>query len=529
MPTIDDLKEQEAPPTPLFLFDCVLKSGVTERWGTHAVTFNGNAYAARVMRHNLFELRASSDEGLDGAPKITLTLANADSHFSELERQTGFKGAQITITCLFYDLVAGSAASSGTRVVFRGTGNAAEEIAEATFRVTFLNRLSLQRIVLPEVRIERRCPWAFPSTTQQRQDALNGGAKGKYSGLYRCGYSPDQSGGVGSLNAGAPFTTCDYTRTQCVARGMFDQDASSRVTRRFGGVEVVPPQIQVRSFGEGRSQPSPRVDNHARYNDFVPLVYGTAWYQPPIVFARNDGNLTRLEVLLGMGEIQRVVKVVVNNVEIPQAVSGADMTATGWFTVVSTGTRAGAFNADFTDAAGHPLGDPYGNMAYASVVVPNRISNGQTLAKIQVLLQGLKLERFDTNGASLGEAFTNRPPWVLLDVLRRSGWLTGEIDLKSFATAAAYCDAPVSTTDLYGNATSIPRFECNLVLNARKSAAEIARGIRNGSSLMLTYGSGGVLTLPAENPIALHQPPQPAGSNTPPRPARGCPADPFTH
>jgi hypothetical protein len=28
MPTINQLKEQETPPTPLFLFDCVLASGV---------------------------------------------------------------------------------------------------------------------------------------------------------------------------------------------------------------------------------------------------------------------------------------------------------------------------------------------------------------------------------------------------------------------------------------------------------------------------------------------------------------------
>ena len=41
MATIDELKEQEAPPTPLFLFDCVLSSGSTERWSTHAVTFGG--------------------------------------------------------------------------------------------------------------------------------------------------------------------------------------------------------------------------------------------------------------------------------------------------------------------------------------------------------------------------------------------------------------------------------------------------------------------------------------------------------
>ena len=50
---------------------------------------------------------------------------------------------------------------------------------------------------------------------------------------------------------------------------------------------------------------SPVVDNLALYNDYVPLVYGTAWYQPPIVFARNDGNLTHMEVLLGMGPIPR--------------------------------------------------------------------------------------------------------------------------------------------------------------------------------------------------------------------------------
>jgi hypothetical protein len=44
------------------------------------------------------------------------------------------------------------------------------------------------------------------------------------------------------------------------------------------------------------------------------------------------------------------------------------MTATGWYNVVSTGTRTGSFNLDFTDASGAPLGDPYGGMALLSVV-----------------------------------------------------------------------------------------------------------------------------------------------------------------
>ena len=513
MPSIDQFKEQETPPTPLFIFDCVLASGNTERWSTHAVTVGGNVYAARLLKHNCSALVASSDEGLDGAQKISVTLANADSHFSQIERETGFRGGQVTIQFLFYDLTA-NAAVSEARVVFRGIGSMAEEITESTFRVSFTNRLNLQRIVLPEVRIERQCPWSFPSTVAQRTEALNGGAKGKYSALHRCGYSADQAGGVGNLNGTAVFTNCDYTRTACMARGMFDADTAAHATRNFGGIEFVPAQIQVRSFGESGTHLSSLIDNQARYNDFVPLVYGTAWYKPPITFARNDGNLTHLEVLLGMGQIADVVKVVVNGVEIPEGQSGKNMTATGWFKLVSAGTRNGAFNPDFEDASGQSLGDPYGSMAVLSVVVPNQVSSAQSLPKVDVLLMGLLLERFDASGVSLGESFTNSPPWVLLDVLRRSGWLASEVDLVSFAGAAAYCDEQIATADLYGNAISIPRFQCNLVIEARRSAAETAKGIRSGSSLMLGYGQSGLLELRVENTLALQQPTLPSGSNS---------------
>jgi hypothetical protein len=449
MATIDTLKEQTTPPTPLFLFDCLLASGTTERWSTHPVTFSGNAYAARLLKHNAFALQAAAD--------TTITLANADSYFSQIERETGFRGSQLTITFLFYDLTAGATASEA-RVIFQGTGNTADQITESGLQVTFTNRLNLSRIVLPEVKIQRHCPWMFPATEAQRAEALTGGTNGIYSNLYRCGYSPDQTGGVGTLDSGAPFTNCDYTRASCVARGMFRIDASSNVTGRFGGMEFVPPQILVRSFGEHGTHLSPEVDNLALYNDFVPLVYGTAWCQPRIVFARNDGNLTHMEVLLGMGPVLGIVTVLVNQIVIPLAQTGADMSATGWYAVVGSGMRNGAFDPDYADGSGNPLGDPYGSMAYLDVVVPNRIASGATLASVQVLMQGLELEQFDTTGASLGVSFTNNPAWVLLDVLRRSGWQTTGLDLGSFAVAAEYCAETIETTDLYGNAVLTPRF-----------------------------------------------------------------------
>ena len=52
------------------------------------------------------------------------------------------------------------------------------------------------------------------------------------------------------------------------------------------------------------------------------------------------------------------------------------------------------------------------------------------------------------------------------------------------------------------------------MLQSSESGAEVAKGIRNGSSLMLTYGSGGLLTLSVENTLALQQPSLPDGSNS---------------
>jgi hypothetical protein len=285
------------------------------------------------------------------------------------------------------------------------------------------------------------------------------------------------------------------------------------VTRRFGGVEFVPASTLVRGHGEARRLSTP-VENSGRYNDFVPMVYGTAWYQPPIVFAQNDGNLTRLEVLLGIGEMQGVVSVVVNGVAVPAGVAGRDMTGTGWYNVVSLGNRTGGFNLNFATAAGEPLGDPYGSMAYLAIAVPNRVSDGRVLPKVEVLVHGLKLSIFDSTGDYTGEGFSNNPAWVMLDVLRRIGVSVGEFDLASFAAAAAYCAETVTATDVFGNAATVPRYQTNLILRQRQSAAETIRGIRNSANLVLTFGADGKLRLTAERTLAGQQPVKPAGSNS---------------
>jgi hypothetical protein len=513
MSSIFDLKELSVTETPLFLFTFQPRTGAALRWCTHHVEVDGEVYEARIIGHNLFDMRTDSEEGVDGISKLTVTLANADSFCSEIERTIGWKGTKATVRFLFFDLKTGTPVSESV-VVFRGVANSPDETTESTLRLTVSNRMSLQRLLVPEVRIQRRCPWNFPATLEQRTEAVDGGARGKRSLFYRCGYSPDIANGTGNLNGGVPFASCNYTRAQCQARGMFDTDTSGRHTRRFGGIEFVPAAVEVRSYGEKSYHFSAVSENASRYNDFVPVVYGTAWCAPPIVFARNDGNLTHVEVLLGMGEINGVLKVLVNDIEIPLGQPHVDMTGTGWYSVVTHGGRNGGFNLDFTDSAVNPLGDPYGSMAFMSLVVPNRVNDGTSLPKVQVLVEGLKLQRYDVSGASLGEVFDNNPAWVILDILKRCGWTDDEIDLASFAQTASYCAETIDAQDLFGNLAAIPRFQCNLVLRKRRSAADIVRGIRTASRLYLAYSTEGKLQLRSENSLGMQQPCKPAGSNS---------------
>lgn len=583
MSTVVILKEQELAQTPLLLFDVTFADGTVFHWSTHAATCLGATYQARVLRHNFFEIQAMSEDGLDQIPRLTLLLANADSQMSQLETSKGFKGATVTARFVFYDLLAGAPASDAL-APFTGYFNPPDEINDLDLQVTAINRMNLQRVGLPPVKIQRRCPWAFPATVEQRTE----GASNPNSRFHACGYSPDIAGGSGKLDGSAePFTSCTYTRQACIARGMFSQDektvltaatsvgatsisvtadiagvgetvdigggadpvsgfadqeerqitvksgdgpylytlssalqkahaAGSYVgnpTRRFGGVEFTPETVDVRPFGSPFFLKSPVLGNAAKYNDATPMIYGTAWIEPVVTVLRNDGNLTRMEMILSLGRIAGVRKVVVNDFEIPEGVSGRDMTPSGWFNFISDGSRYGGFDLNFTDRTGNPQGDPYGSMATIFVAVPTKVNDGKSIPHIKVLIDGRYVETFDGAGVSQGWSFTNNPAWVLLDVLKLAGWKTSEMEMPSFATAAAFAAETIPATDNNGASVDVPRFQCNLVLRQRRTAADVVLGIRNNARLFFTYGLDGRLRLQVENTLAIQQPDLPYGSN----------------
>lgn len=526
MSTIHENKRREVLDTPLLLFECTLVNGTVERWSTHRVTAEGQEYSPRVLTHGGFEMKLAGEEAVDTGGRFTLTLSNVDRHFSQVDSTIGWKAAKLRVRFGFFNLQSGLPTTE-LCAVFAGIANPAEELTETEARLSFTNRLNLQRLQVPSLRIQNRCPWRFPESAAERAEARDGGERGRYSPFYRCGYSADIEGGCGNLDNGTAFAGCGRTRDECEARGMLRGDGSGKSTATFGGFAYLPPNVTVRTHGEKNSATAETLDGRARANDAVPIVYGTAWITAPVIFARNDGNLTHCEVLIGSGPIEGVQKVIANGIELPLGEAGRDMTATGWYNVLSTGHRNGGFNLTFTDSTGNPAGDPHGSTAALAVVLPNSVVTQGRMPKVEVLLDGMRLPRYDAAGLALGESFTRNPAWILLDLLRRAGWEMPEINVASFAASAALCDEFIPLRTPGGQQVQGPRFEANLALTQRRSLSEVVRGLRTAAALMITVDEEGRLTLTPESTLARQGAVKPAGTNSKQTLAGGWPAYEF--
>lgn len=502
-------KELSVVPVTALLCEITLADGAQRFWASARCQDGATNYQARIHPDQANAWKLTSDVTSESAGQVSVLFADNDGAIAQLFQTGKLTGAKVRFSAAVLN---GRTVESKT-VLLTGLLDTVSELDGKSARLNVLSRLSAIRSSFPPMRIQKQCSWAFPATGDERQLAFSSGEDGRYSPLFRCGYSPDVSGGVGNLNGAAPYTNCDYTRKSCEQRGMFSKDAANHTTQRFSGIEFVPPTYLVRGHGESSGRLSNLVSIDTRFNDVVPAVYGTGWLQAPVVFSRNDGNLTRCEVLLGLGEIESVIKVIADGYEIPEGVSGQNMTATGWYNLISKGNRTGALNGDLKDAAGNPVGDPYASMAYLNLVLPNRINDGKNSPKVQVLLKGMKLPVLDNSGALSSYGWSANPVWILCDILRRTGWKLDELDLSSFTSTAAFCDELIDARDTNGTLRQVRRFESNLVLKRRYSVGELLRSLRIGSLLFLFFQPDGKLAIRPETSIALQQPTKPAGSN----------------
>lgn len=519
--TVLAAKENSAAVQPLLLAVITFANGSVRRLSSHNLTgaaqYGGNNYLPRVLNQEIAATQALAENGIDIPATVNLKLADPDYYlWTNDETVSGFKGSELVLTLVFFD-VATSGYSSDERVIFRGVckepGGKLPAHDGKALTVGYVSRLMMSDITLPVIRVQKNCPWVFPRTLAERQD----GADNTKSDFYRCGYSPDATGGNarGNYSSGVTaFTSCNYSKSDCVARGMYTRDSSNRVTGRFGGIQWAPPEAaQVRGFVTRKWESIQNAGNEARYGDRIPMLWGTARIEPLVLNPTTDGNYTRFECLLHFGVVDYVHEVVVNGYLIPHTFDDTMFSAVppgvsnrtdalkgGWWKATNLGDRDGSptNDAGFNDSAGVPQGDPFGSYSVIEVVVPRKVADAGSAPRVQVL-------------ARKGSA---NPGVQIQEVLEDwTAWDSAGINATTFSSASGLTTQFIDYTSQFGAASSRLRFTSALYLRQPESAADIIRGLRNAGRFSLSVDGDGKLSLSMKGTLADQQPAAVSGSN----------------
>lgn len=519
---INTTKELAVTHQPLLLAEFTFLDGSILRLSTHglAAAYGGVQYAGQnwipaILNADLAAIQALSDGGIDVAPSISLKLNDGDRGlWTNWEKAKGFKGAKLKLIFVFWAVGTSDFSPDAITKLVGICGPA--QIDQTTLEVTAISKLNLNQVQFPIIRVQKRCPWAFPTTASQR----DAGANDPNSWFSMCGYSPDVSGGRGNLDGASAFTSCNRTKEQCKTRGMYTKDSSNRVTGRFGGVQWDPPKSWTgRGYISGKFEEGLNSSNEAKYNDAIPMVYGQGFVEPIITNIVGEPNSTRFEAILCYGEVDDIVKVVVNDVEIPPA---TDMNHNprpiedklfGWW-LINRGTRTGAPNAL---PGWDSKGDPYGSMCAIAIVVPRKLLDSSSVPRVKALIKGPKLRRYTTDSTwdMAGHPTNLNPAWQFMDLLTWGGWDYSELNIPSFRQTATNSDESINFKNQDGQVTAHSRFMSSLVLRSKKSAAEVLRGLRTANRVLLVdnlFGDG-KLSLLQKSTLAKQQPSLIAGSN----------------
>jgi hypothetical protein len=496
--TLNAAKELVAGKLPLLLVKFTFLNGSTLHLSTHAVTYGGQAYQARLSQIDLERVQMMSESGIDIPPSLTLHIADADgSILANYENGTGlgFKGARVEVRFVFYDVLA-QEFSTDSLIRYTGICDAATPTDDVTLEVRTTNRLNASKKMVPTFLISKYCPKIRPATVSQCAAALN-----EESDFYPCGLA-------------VPGADCYNTREGCTAIGNI---------RRFAGVTYAPPKDggMGREYVSGNEVRLRNSSNDAKYGEPWPVILGRGWVQAPVLHTRRDGNYTRVEVGLCVGRIDTGnsatlgMRVVVNGNLVPPG--GYDSPGgwvalnpgnVMWWNWVSRGYRDGNVPTRFNGKE-----DPYGSLTVIECVLPRQEADGEGDPQVSVLFSGPQIRTYSAVNTH-ADAWTDNPAWHLMWALIQSGWTYAELDTQSFINAAAVCAENVSYSSQYGTPAQHARYKSNVVLRQRRPASEIIRGIRqNMCALLQPNRDTGKLSVVVKGTLADQQPAPVAGSN----------------
>ena len=173
------------------------------------------------------------------------------------------------------------------------------------------------------------------------------------------------------------------------------KDSSNRTTGRFGGITwQVPTTWSGTPYGSNKSSNwNPNWDNTPVYNQYLPMVYGTAMVMPPVINVVGDANATRGEAVVSLGPLLNIYTCNVNDHDLPNEPLGTSVPGVDplhRYAVVTTGDRSGALISDagFTDP------DPHGGMCVIEWVIFAAEGGSSSPPSIRMVVAGNKIPAF---------------------------------------------------------------------------------------------------------------------------------------
>jgi len=518
--TINTQKELALTQKPLLLLDFTWSDGSTQYFATDSLTYNGNAYLPRVLDETLTAFQAFSEQGIDTVPSIDIKLADADKTlYNGIEATVGFKGATVAATFVFWQ---SGTANVSTDSISNFVGVCqSPSMQEDALVMTATNKLNLTLKSFPTQTIQKLCLYNFPATATDR-------AANAASDKPCCKYFPDGSGGLalGNYSTGTtPYTSCNYSKSDCQARGMYTSDSSARKTGNFSGIQwQAPASINSRPYG-GSFEEVVGSSNPSKYVQKIPAAYGTVWCEAITLNQPNDANYTRMEVLVCAGQVSSISKVVVNGEVIPHAPgtdpvfptvppdvsSVADALKMGWWFGVSNGSTLSQPNQESPWSG---QGDPYSGMCVLGIVVLPQIASPGSNAQVQVLVGGAAVRVYSSPTAYVNQS-TNSPVWNLASIL---SWLNVDypgLSLQTWIDAESMRNQSIPFQTIFGMSSTHPRYSMSLFVGSQRGASDLIRGIRNSIKglLLPDYTNGGKLQLSMLGTLAFQQPNPVDGSN----------------
>lgn len=464
-------KDSITSPTILLLSTHELNAtaGGNQPSGISGFPYNGSNFLGRIQNQEVAATQALSALGIDITPTVTLDIIDADKTiWNTYEKAIGFKGATLTLYFIFWDAYTANY-SSDYRTIFTGECNPGI-INETLISVTAISKLNMNQLFLPQTRIQRRCPWLFPDITNMTLSdatALHQEAADNQSSIYwHCGYSFLASGGnaVGNKPSGdIAYRTCTYTKDSCIVNlgnsaltytplAPIERDSANRPTARFGGVTWDPPNsYQSRGYGQPTSTKGFNALNEGKYNDYVPIGWGTYWIDPVVLNISGDANFTAMDVLLGVGPFTNIRHVICNDIDVDKfatdsATQQKQIALQLFWNDITSGDRTGACNRN---AIQNSHGDPYGGLKVINVQVPSQLTPTSSIPRIRVLVDGPAI-RVYSDPSTFTVQFTTNPAWILMDALAWLGWKYAELNIQSFIDSAAYYDGSISYNGISG-------------------------------------------------------------------------------